>query len=579
VNALLLDRPLPVECDGTGHSVLTLPFGAGILLERLLERMPGPPRRSLLVMAEGASPRMYQARLGNRPVRRRVKVIGRRHLSRAVEFLEMNPDEPVLVYDAMKWPLKGGFSLASLDGPHRTHRVAHLVLLPTRYDGVQERLDCDGNGEVRRIRRVFGPDGTEAQAQVVASRVPVGSCREVEFATLPELRTNLVLRGVLSTDTPLEGACLELSTPEGLLALHAHVLEHGAVPARRDSGPRLNGHARLETHRAARSAKLIGAVFIQDQATVEEDALLIGPVTVGAGARIGRGATVAQSIVCAGAVVPSGVTVHGELVAGPRDCSSTPHPKPAAHAVRATAPNRFASEDVPRKRAAYLAIKRAFDLTLALVGTILVSPILVAAALWVKWDSAGPVFFTHLREGRGGREFRCIKFRTMIVGADQQQRSLLRKNRVDGPQFKLDDDPRVTGVGRLLRATNIDELPQLFNVIAGHMSLVGPRPSPFRENQICVAWRRGRLSVRPGITGLWQMCRQDRSSGDFHQWIHYDLAYVRNQSFWLDLTILLATVLTLGGRKQLPLSWFVRTAGRRSAEGDESAARPLPSAA
>jgi len=102
-------------------------------------------------------------------------------------------------------------------------------------------------------------------------------------------------------------------------------------------------------------------------------------------------------------------------------------------------------------------------------------------------------------------------------------------------------------------------LPQLFNVLVGHMSLVGPRPSPFRENQICVPWRRARLSVRPGITGLWQVCRDERTHGDFHQWIFYDITYVRHLSIWLDAKILIATLLTLGGRRSIPLSWVLPT--------------------
>ena len=113
---------------------------------------------------------------------------------------------------------------------------------------------------------------------------------------------------------------------------------------------------------------------------------------------------------------------------------------------------------------------------------------------------------------------------------------------------------------RWIRGTNVDELPQLINVLLGHMSLVGPRPSPFRENQICVPWRRARLSVRPGITGLWQLCHDNRRGGDFHQWIFYDMTYVRHFSIWLDLKILLATVVSLGGRCTVPLSWLVRQA-------------------
>jgi lipopolysaccharide/colanic/teichoic acid biosynthesis glycosyltransferase len=145
----------------------------------------------------------------------------------------------------------------------------------------------------------------------------------------------------------------------------------------------------------------------------------------------------------------------------------------------------------------------------------------------------------------------------MVQGADAQQRKLYSQNAVDGPQFKLPSDPRVTRIGHWLRKANIDELPQLFNVLLGQMSLVGPRPSPFRENQICVPWRNARLSVRPGITGLWQICRDRHSSADFHQWIYYDMLYVRHLSLWLDLKILVATVVTLGGKWNVPLAWMI----------------------
>jgi lipopolysaccharide/colanic/teichoic acid biosynthesis glycosyltransferase len=146
----------------------------------------------------------------------------------------------------------------------------------------------------------------------------------------------------------------------------------------------------------------------------------------------------------------------------------------------------------------------------------------------------------------------------MRTDASALQRALMAQQQLDGPQFKMEHDPRVTPVGRWLRRLNVDELPQLWNIVRGDMSFVGPRPSPFRENQICVPWRHGRLSVRPGITGLWQVCRRDRASGDFHQWIHYDLLYVRHASFAVDVRILVATLLTLGGRRPMRLGAILR---------------------
>jgi len=206
----------------------------------------------------------------------------------------------------------------------------------------------------------------------------------------------------------------------------------------------------------------------------------------------------------------------------------------------------------------HLAVKRALDVLAAVVGLTLTSPLmmLIAAAIWL--ESRGRIFYGDKREGLRGRGFSCWKFRTMFTGAHLAQRELKALDQTDGPHFKVDRDPRVTRVGRVLRALNVDELPQLFNVLLGQMSLVGPRPSPFRENQVCVPWRSARLSVRPGITGFWQVCRHNRAAGDFHQWIEYDLLYVQHMSFILDVKILAATFLTLGGKvAHVPASWLV----------------------
>jgi lipopolysaccharide/colanic/teichoic acid biosynthesis glycosyltransferase len=217
-------------------------------------------------------------------------------------------------------------------------------------------------------------------------------------------------------------------------------------------------------------------------------------------------------------------------------------------------------------------VKTALDVAAAAAGLVALAPLLVAIAALVKLGSKGSVLYADRREGRGGRVFRCLKFRTMCAGADALQRGLLASNQVDGPQFKMAADPRITRLGSWLRRLNLDELPQLVNVVRREMSLVGPRPSPFRENQICIPWRDGRLSVRPGITGLWQVCRNRRDEGDFHQWIHYDLLYVRHMSLAVDLKILAATVLTLGGKWPVPVEWILpRTPTARDARAPRAA--------
>jgi lipopolysaccharide/colanic/teichoic acid biosynthesis glycosyltransferase len=187
-------------------------------------------------------------------------------------------------------------------------------------------------------------------------------------------------------------------------------------------------------------------------------------------------------------------------------------------------------------------VKRAFDVVFALAAIAVTLPFypLIFLAIWI--EDGRPVFFAHRRETRGGREFPCLKFRSMYRNAEKMKQDLADKNQADGPQFYMERDVRVTKVGRFIRRTRIDEWPQFFNVLVGHMSVVGPRPSPFKENQFCPAWREARLSVRPGITGLWQVKRTREFGADFQEWIKYDIEYVEHASLSLDMIILVQTV-------------------------------------
>jgi len=187
-------------------------------------------------------------------------------------------------------------------------------------------------------------------------------------------------------------------------------------------------------------------------------------------------------------------------------------------------------------------IKRCFDIVFSLVVIACTLPLYPLLMLLIFIEDGWPFFFAHKRQTVGGREFPCIKFRTMCRDAEQKKRELAEENASDGPQFHMKHDPRVLKVGRYLRATHLDELPQFWNVLFGHMSVVGPRPSPDAENQFCPMWREARLSVRPGITGLWQIKRTREPETDFQEWIRYDLEYVQHQSFARDLWIILCTV-------------------------------------
>jgi len=198
-------------------------------------------------------------------------------------------------------------------------------------------------------------------------------------------------------------------------------------------------------------------------------------------------------------------------------------------------------ETVPAKPRLAQAAKRVFDCLASLVALIMLSPVMALIALLIVMETGRPVFFGHRRQGRHGKLFRCWKFRTMHRDAEKRAREAGMKNLADGPQVRIENDPRVTKVGRVLRNTNLDELPQFYNVLIGQMSLVGPRPSPDDENQFCPAWRDLRLSVRPGITGLWQLKRTREEGEDFQEWIEYDIQYVQQASFRFDLRILILT--------------------------------------
>jgi lipopolysaccharide/colanic/teichoic acid biosynthesis glycosyltransferase len=193
------------------------------------------------------------------------------------------------------------------------------------------------------------------------------------------------------------------------------------------------------------------------------------------------------------------------------------------------------------------ALKRGFDVVFALAALALTLPLypLIMLAIWV--EDRRPFFFAHERESINGREFGCLKFRTMFRNAEEMKARLAQENKADGPQFYIENDPRITRVGRVLRKLQLDEIPQFLNVLAGHMSVVGPRPSPYSENQYCPGWREARLSVRPGVTGLWQIRRTRADGADFQEWIRYDIEYVEKASFWLDLYIVWKTVLLVFG--------------------------------
>lgn len=554
---ILDSRPEFLRQRAGSASLLLAHVGTATLLEHVASRLGRLSDAAPAVVAQFADEPGYAEALRAKLPRLRA-VVGA-HAFRDW-LVGCEPSDFLLLIDPRCFPVDGMEDNILLRHPAADPRWArHLVALDLSAAGTRERLDFDGAGQVRRIQRHYEAVTWPFSNGVACSLLPV-TCGlvldEFSVSSLGELRRVLASAGVPSRDLPLQGPALDLTQERGLLQLsEILVLEacgrsgNGAVPVMVGEGQRIHATARV-----------VGPVVLHAGVEVGEDAVVLGPAVLGPGVRVGAGAIVAQSLLASGMVVPPRFSLRHRALFEPlppappalRDDGAVayPGPEPVLHTRAAEVPSLSAG--------IYVTLKPLAEVVLASAALLVLLPLFLVVALLIRLDSLGPVLYGHRREGRGGRAFKCWKFRTMFDGAEAQQRALaMASNEVDGPQFKMNGDPRITRVGRWLRPTSIDELPQLINVALGQMSFVGPRPSPFRENQLCVPWREARLSVRPGITGLWQVCRHDRHEADFHQWIQYDLLYVRHVSYWVDVKILLATLWTGGGKSNVPLGWIL----------------------
>jgi len=549
---VLLDvRPSYLGHDAGGGSLLLLPAAADPLLHEVMESLrrvtSHPPVVLTTFVPDAAYAEQVRAICGVvesvQPIERFASVLDRFAASDSLLFVS-----PVC-YPADGVDLRPLVAAVANDA----RMVRHLVAFEAPTLHTKELVQTDSDGRVRRIQRYFDPVTWPFPSGVLAAVVPV-ACAQVAMpltlTSLEALRMQLASSGIPSQDVPYHGDCFDLHDEAGALALGDRRITALAMGASaRDRAwrdrPLISELATIHP-----DARLVGPVFVAAGAEVCAGALVVGPALVGEGSRVEADAVVAQCLVLPRAIVARGATVRHHVISG-----ETQHATAHGRQRRNAQPHLVAAAEPVRRGAVptYVTLKAMAEPAVALLALLLLSPLLLLMALLVKCTSRGPVFYGDSREGKDARLFTCWKFRSMLTNANDMQRQLAAQQQMDGPQFKMEHDPRVTSVGYWLRRLNVDELPQLWNVVRGEMSIVGPRPSPFRENQICVPWRNGRLSVRPGITGLWQVCRKDRATGDFHQWIHYDLVYVRNISFRLDLMIVAATILTLGGREPVPL--------------------------
>ena len=406
----------------------------------------------------------------------------------------------------------------------------------------REKVRLTTEGKVGGFRRAYSDSAEFAFVSAewphhlfiktsVLDRVLVDDALPLSFSALIEIcrSKELILRVI-----NVGGNVLDLETEDGLLSFCETRLSNI-----QDSKFELR-----DSNTISEDARLTGKVLLGKNIHIGPKAVVIGPTIICNNARIERGAVVNSSIVGPEVCVPKNQFVQSRVIKGPQ-CE----PKRFARrkSDRSTLQNTYEPFRVWPGFSYARSFKRIADCFAAVIILILFAPVMLFVALAIKLTSPGPVFYKDRRQGLHGEQFNCLKFRTMITGADKIQEILRIVSQVDGPQFKITNDPRINTVGWFLRETYIDEIPQFFNVLFGHMSIVGPRPSPESENTLCPFWRDARLSVKPGITGLWQVYRTRQPMKDFQEWIHYDTEYVRNLSLKMDLCICWKTARKLLG--------------------------------
>ena len=374
------------------------------------------------------------------------------------------------------------------------------------HEAYREQVVLDEAGDVIGIRRAYSPDEKTAYRVILTTNRRVAAVWSGARNRREALHT---IRGITSSrasNSRVTGHCFDAKLADDATKFIERLVAEWDDPSRSIDGIKKIGEGIFvsASFERAESAKFVGPVWIGHRADLPK--VVVGPTLF----------------------LDHEPVEGGEVLV--RDIQDV-MPTSVASSLRV----------LPR-RSFYGVAKRIFDCLVAMIALILLSPVLLLVAVAVAIDDGFPVLFGHVRQRRGGEDFKCWKFRTMRRDAEAMVEELRAMNQADGPQVFIENDPRVTRVGRFLRASQLDELPQLFNVFLGQMSIVGPRPSPDRENQICPAWREMRLSVRPGITGLWQVRRTREDGLDFQEWVRFDLEYIRSACFSLDCRIILETI-------------------------------------
>jgi lipopolysaccharide/colanic/teichoic acid biosynthesis glycosyltransferase len=417
-----------------------------------------------------------------------------------------------------------------------------------------ERVETDPVQSIRAIHRMhpvdckrskLRPVGLYLFEKAILDLIPSRRYFDLKEQLFPPLYELGAVTGVWE----VQGYCRTISSIEDYFFANQDALLGRITSPVSSIGPQA-----LPPLKVAPTAKFMAPAVMEPSSSVGDGAMILGLTTIGPHCQIGVGAiindcvflgraTVGCGVYLDGCVlsedisVPEGVTLRETAIVKAPDGEYQTVPltlRDATNHAWAATPSEV-NWSAP-SGAGYLLAKRALDIMLAVVGLIITSPVLLAISVAIKIDSPGNILFRQERYGLHARQFTMYKFRSMVTNSLDLKGELQAFNEVDGPMFKMASDPRVTRVGRWLRNTNLDELPQLWNVLIGTMSLVGPRPLSMQEMSLNPRWRDARLAVRPGMTGLWQVERTSQLT--FSDWIHYDIQYVQTRSFWLDVKIL-----------------------------------------
>jgi len=457
--------------------------------------------------------------------------------------------------------LSGGLAEMLAFHQQRTAVATVGALLVREAPWEMERVEFDADMRIKTIHRIhpaqerrstLRPAGLYLFQVEVLKDIP----QERYFDLKEQLFAPLYEQGAPTGIWEIPGYSRPITSIGDYFTANLDVL-NGAMPIPEEVQTQAQA-ADIVQGRISAGAKVFAPVGVGRGTEVGDEAIILGPTVIGShceiesgvvlnecvvmnNARLGRGAYLHRCVIGEGAEIRSMTSLHEMAVMQTQSNS----PEQTVCSLREHVRHNPGKVVGPLEwqghcRPFYYKVKRVLDMVLALLGLIIVSPIMLIIALAIKMDSPGNIIFRQERCGMGGRDFTMYKFRTMVSNSEELKRELLDLNEIDGPMFKIIRDPRITRVGKILRNTNLDELPQLWNIVKGDMSLVGPRPLSLDEMRYNPKWRDARLSVRPGMSGLWQV--EAHTKVFFNDWILCDLGYVQRCSLGLDLKILFKTM-------------------------------------